>query len=313
MEQLIATRDAFGEALVELGEKHENLVVLTADLAESTRTHKFAARFPDRFFNMGIAEQNMMGVAAGLASCGKIAVASSFAIFSTGRAWEQVRYSICHSYLNVKVMATHGGISVGEDGSSHQATEDISLMRALPGMRVIVPADAVETKMAVRVAVETQGPFYIRLGRPRVPLIFENNYLFQLGKGYRLTEGEDVAIFACGAMLHQALEAEKNLRTGGIKAQVINMSTIKPIDSQTIIEAAKTTGAIVTAEEHQVIGGLGSAVSEVLAENLPTPLKRVGLKDRFGESGKPQELFEKYGLTARHIEEAVKEVLRRKN
>ena len=312
MEKLIATRDAFGEVLVELGERYENLVVLTADLAESTRTYKFANRFPNRFFNIGIAEQNMMGIAAGLASCGKIVVASSFAIFASGRAWEQVRYSICHSYLNVKIVATHGGISVGEDGSSHQAAEDISLMRTIPGMRVLVPADAVETKKAVEVAVETEGPFYIRLGRPKVPLIFEDELPFQLGKGYKLTEGSDVTIFACGIMLSQALEAEKNLRKEGIRSQVINMSTIKPIDRQIIIEAAKTTGAIVTAEEHQVIGGLGSAVSEVLSENIPTPLERVGLRDRFGESGKPQKLFEKYGLTAGHIEEAVKKVLRRK-
>ena len=312
MEKLIATRDAFGEVLVELGERYENLVVLTADLAESTRTYKFANRFPNRFFNIGIAEQNMMGIAAGLASCGKIVVASSFAIFASGRAWEQVRYSICHSYLNVKIVATHGGISVGEDGSSHQAAEDISLMRTIPGMRVLVPADAVETKKAVEVAVETEGPFYIRLGRPKVPLIFEDELPFQLGKGYKLTEGSDVTIFACGIMLSQALEAEKNLRKEGIRSQVINMSTIKPIDRQIIIEAAKTTGAIVTAEEHQVIGGLGSAVSEVLSENIPTPLERVGLRDQFGESGKPQKLFEKYGLTAGHIEEAVKKVLRRK-
>ncbi|RLE08049.1 transketolase family protein [Candidatus Aerophobetes bacterium] len=312
MEKLIATRDAFGEVLVELGERYENLVVLTADLAESTRTYKFANRFPNRFFNIGIAEQNMMGIAAGLASCGKIVVASSFAIFASGRAWEQVRYSICHSYLNVKIVATHGGISVGEDGSSHQAAEDISLMRTIPGMRVLVPADAAETKKAVEVAVETEGPFYIRLGRPKVPLIFEDELPFQLGKGYKLTEGSDVTIFACGIMLSQALEAEKNLRKEGIRSQVINMSTIKPIDRQIIIEAAKTTGAIVTAEEHQVIGGLGSAVSEVLSENIPTPLERVGLRDRFGESGKPQKLFEKYGLTAGHIEEAVKKVLRRK-
>ncbi|HHJ00932.1 MAG TPA: transketolase family protein [Candidatus Aerophobetes bacterium] len=312
MGKLIATRDAFGEVLVELGEKYKNLVVLTADLAESTRTNKFASRFPDRFFNMGIAEQNMMGVAAGLASCDKIVVASSFAIFSTGRAWEQVRYSICHSYLNVKVVATHGGISVGEDGSSHQATEDLSLMRPLPGMRVVVPADATETKLVIRAAVETDGPFYIRLGRPKIPVIFEDRCPFQLGKGYRLTEGEDVAIFACGVMLYQALEAEKNLRREGVKAQVINMPTIKPIDTQIIIEAAKATGAVVTAEEHQVTGGLGSAVSEVLAENFPVPLERVGIKDRFGESGTPEELFKKYGLTARDIEEAAKKVLRRK-
>ena len=312
MEKLIATRDAFGEVLVELGERYENLVVLTADLAESTRTYKFANRFPNRFFNIGVAEQNMMGIAAGLASCGKIVVASSFAIFASGRAWEQVRYSICHSYLNVKIVATHGGISVGEDGSSHQAAEDISLMRTIPGMRVLVPADAAETKKAVEVAVETEGPFYIRLGRPKVPLIFEDELPFQLGKGYKLTEGSDVTIFACGIMLSQALEAEKNLRKEGIRSQVINMSTIKPIDRQIIIEAAKSTGAIVTAEEHQVIGGLGSAVSEVLSENIPTPLERVGLRDRFGESGKPQKLFEKYGLTAGHIEEAVKKVLRRK-
>jgi len=312
MEKLVATRDAFGEVLVELGEKYENLVVLTADLAESTRTHKFASRFPERFFNIGIAEQNMMGIAAGLASCGKIVVASSFAIFASGRAWEQVRYSICHSYLNVKIVATHGGISVGEDGSSHQANEDISLMRTIPGMRVLVPADATETRKAVKVAVETEGPFYIRLGRAKVPLIFEDNYSFQLGKGYRLTEGSNAIIFACGAMVYNALQAEKNLRKEGIKAQVINMCTIKPIDSQTITETAKSTGAIVTVEEHQIIGGLGSAVSEVLAENFPVPLERVGIRDQFGESGKPQELFEKYGLTAKHIEEAVKKVLRRK-
>jgi len=313
MEELVATRDAFGEVLLKLGEENKNLVVLTADLAESTRVKKFAEKFPERFFNMGIAEQNMMGVAAGLARCGKTVIATTFAIFASGRAWEQVRYSISHSYLNVKIVATHGGISVGEDGSSHQGTEDISLMRTIPGMKVIVPADGVETKKAIQAAIKVKGPVYIRLGRAKTPVIFEEDYPFQIGRGYKIRKGKDVSIFTCGIMLSQALKAEEKLKEEGISAEVINISTLKPLDEKIIIESAHSTGAVVTAEEHQIIGGLGSAVAETLGENYPVPLERIGIKDKFGESGKPEELFEKYQLTANDIYKAAKKAVGRKD
>jgi len=313
MEELVATRDAFGEILLKLGEEDKNLVVLTADLAESTRVKKFAEKFPERFFNMGIAEQNMMGVAAGLARCGKTVIATTFAIFASGRAWEQVRYSISHSYLNVKIVATHGGISVGEDGSSHQGTEDISLMRTIPGMKVIVPADGVETKKAIQAAIKVKGPVYIRLGRAKTPVIFKEDYPFQIGRGYIIRKGKDVSIFTCGIMLSQALKAEEKLKEEGISAEVINISTLKPLDEKIIIESAHSTGAVVTAEEHQIIGGLGSAVAETLGENYPVPLERIGIKDKFGESGKPEELFEKYQLTANDIYKAAKKAIGRKD
>lgn len=313
MEKLIATRDAFGEVLLELGEEYKNLVVLTADLAESTRVKKFSQKFPQRFFNMGIAEQNMIGVAAGLAQCGKIVVVTSFAIFASGRAWEQIRYSISHSHSNVKIVATHGGISVGEDGASHQGTEDISIMRTIPGIKVIVPADGVETKKAIRAVLKIKDPVYIRLGRPKIPVIFNEDYPFQIGKGYKIKEGRDVSIFACGIMLYEALKSEEKLKKEGISAEVINISTIKPLDKEIIINSARSTGAVVTAEEHQIIGGLGSAVAETLGENYPVPLERIGIKDKFGESGKPEELLKKYKLTADDIYKSAKRAIWRKN
>jgi len=308
----VATRDAYGKALVKLGKINPNIVVLDADLSKSTKTIDFAKEFPDRFFNMGIAEANMIGTAAGLATCGKIPFASTFAVFATGRVFDQIRMSVCYPKTNVKIGATHGGISVGEDGASHQSTEDVSLMRSLPNMTVIIPADGVETEKAVFAAAEYRGPVYLRMGRSKVPAIFDEKYHFEIGKGIILSEGADVSIIACGMMIHEAIEAGKGLLKKGIKARIVNMPTIKPIDEELIIKCAKETGAIVTAEEHSIIGGLGSAVAEVLGENCPVPVKRVGLNDKFGESGSPKELFEKYGLSARNIIEAAGELIKKK-
>lgn len=312
MAEKIATREAYGNALVEFG-TDSRIVVLDADLSKSTKTESFKKKYPERFINMGIAEGNMMAVAAGLAACGKVVFASSFAIFAAERACEQVRNSICYPALNVKIGATHAGISVGEDGASHQAIEDMAIMRAIPNMTVISPADAVETRLAVKAAIEHDGPVYLRLGRLAVPVVFdEATYKFELGKGVTLSEGNDLTIIATGLMLPEAIEAEKLLAAEGIKARLINIHTIKPIDKDIIIKAAKETGAIVTAEEHTVIGGLGSAVAEVLVENYPVPVKMVGIQDRFGKSGKPAPLLEMYGLTAKHIAEKAKEVLKLK-
>lgn len=308
----IATRDAYGKALVKLGSRRCDVVVLDADLAKSTKTYDFMKFCPERFFNMGIAEQNLMGTAAGFAAAGKTAFASTFAIFATGRAYEQIRNSIAYNKLNVKVAATHAGLTVGEDGASHQMIEDISLMRTIPNMTVMVPVDGIETEQMVFKAAEMDGPVYIRLGRSAVPVVLPENYVYEVGKAVTLKEGKDVSILACGIMVAEALQATAELAEEGISARVINISTIKPIDTKTVVMAAKETGAIVTAEEHNVIGGLGSAVAEVLGENCPVPLKRVGIKDTFGESGKPQELLEKYGLTKGAIKEAVLEVLKRK-
>lgn len=306
MTKKIATRDAYGEALVELGNKNLNVVVLDADLSQSTKTAGFSKNFPDRFFNMGIAEQNMMGTAAGLATTGKIPFASTFAMFATGRAFEIIRNSIGYPNLNVKVCATHAGLTVGEDGASHQALEDIACMRVIPNMTVIVPADAVETKAAIHALAETKGPAYVRLGRSGVPVINdENTYQFEIGKGVLLKDGKDATIIATGIMVNEALEASKELETKGLSVRVINIHTIKPIDEEIIIKAAKETKGIVTVEEHNVIGGLGSAVAEVIGENCPVPVKRIGTLDTFGESGKPQELLEKYGLTKENIIETV--------
>ncbi|KXG78095.1 1-deoxy-D-xylulose-5-phosphate synthase [Fervidicola ferrireducens] len=299
----IATREAYGEALAELGEEIKDIVVLDADLSKSTKTSVFAKKFPERFFNMGIAEQNLMGTAAGLATCGKIPFASTFAIFATGRAFEQIRNSICYPNLNVKIAATHAGITVGEDGATHQSIEDIALMRALPNMTVISPADATETKMAVRAAAQMKGPVYLRLGRHPVETIFGEGYEFKPGKGVILREGRDVAIIATGVMVAEALKAAEILEKDGINAMVVNIHTIKPIDEEVILKAAEC-GAIVTAEEHSIIGGLGSAVAEVLSEKKPVPIKRIGIKDVFGMSGKPEELMKAYGLTAEDIAEA---------
>ncbi len=301
----IATRNAYGKALVELGKVNENIVVLDADLAKSTKTIDFKKSFPARFFDMGIAEQNLMGTAAGFAAAGKIPFASTFAIFATGRAFEQIRNSIAYPRLNVKIAATHAGLTVGEDGASHQAVLDLALMRAMPNMTVFVPADATEAAKMTLAAAEIEGPVYLRLGRSNVPVLYAEDYSFVPGKASVLRQGKDVAILACGIMVAEALAAAEELEKEGISARVLNISTLKPLDTEAILKAARETKALVTAEEHSIIGGLGSAVAEVLAENEPTPLVRVGVKDTFGESGKAPELLEKYGLTAGHIKAAV--------
>jgi len=312
MTQKIATREAYGNALAEFGADNR-IVVLDADLSKSTKTDTFKKKYPERFFNMGIAEGNMMTVAAGISTCGKVVFASSFAIFAAERACEQVRNSICYPKLNVKIGATHAGLSVGEDGASHQSVEDMAIMRSMPNMVVISPADAVEARCAVKAAIEYDGPVYLRLGRLAVPVLYdESSYEFKMGKGVTLSEGNDVSIIATGLMVHTALEAKDALAGEGIKARVINIHTIKPIDSEIIVKAAKETGAIVTVEEHNVYGGLGSAVAEVLVQNYPAPVKMVGVQDKFGKSGKPAELMEKYGLTAKDIIEKAKEVMKLK-
>lgn len=309
----IATRDAYGEKLVELGSKNKDIVVLDADLAKSTKTIQFKKNFPDRFFDMGVAEQNLIGTAAGLALAGKIPFASTFAIFATGRAYDQLRNTVCYSGLNVRVVSSHAGLTVGEDGGSHQALEDIALVRVLPNMAVIVPADAVETHSVLEYSIDYQGPMYIRLGRPKVPVVCGEGHRFELGKGTILRQGKDATIVACGITVALALEAANTLmEEKGIDTEVINMASIKPIDSELIIQSAGRTGAVVTAEEHSVIGGLGSAVAEVLAKNLPVPMEMVGVKDMFGESGSPEELLEKYGITSHDISESVKRAVNRK-
>lgn len=309
----IATRDAYGKTLMSLGEENGDIVVLDADLSSSTKTVMFAKQFPDRFFNMGIAEQNLMGTAAGFAASGKIPFASTFAVFATGRAYEPIRNVIAYPRLNVKIAATHAGLSVGEDGASHQCLEDIALMRIIPNMTVLCPADGIETEAAVRAAAGYKGPVYIRLGRSKVPIIYEEHcYNFQWGKGITLKDGDDVTIIATGIMVSMALEAAKDLKAGGVSARVINMHTIKPIDVELIKKAAVETGAIVTAEEHSIIGGLGSAITETLCEEMPVPVIRVGTKDTFGESGTAEELLIKYGLTPGCILQAVERVLKLK-
>ncbi len=301
MSQKIATREAYGNALAEFG-IDSRIVVLDADLSKSTKTDTFKKKYPERFFNMGIAEGNMMSTAAGLATCGKIVFASTFAIFAAERACEQVRNSICYPALNVKIGATHAGISVGEDGASHQCIEDIAIMRSIPNMVVISPSDAVQARRAVKAAIEHDGPVYLRLGRLNVPVIYdESSYTYELGKGETVCDGSDVTIIATGLMVHTAIEAKTILENEGISARVIDIHTIKPIDKDIIIKAAKETGAIVTAEEHNIIGGLGGAVAEVLVQNYPAPVKMVGINDKFGKSGKPDKLMEIYGLTAQNI------------
>ncbi len=296
-------RDIYGQTLVELGSSNKDIVVLDADLSSSTRTSIFAKKFPERFFNFGVAEQNMMATAAGLASCGKTVFVSTFAMFATGRAWDQVRNSIAYNNFNVKIVATHAGITVGPDGASHQALEDISLMRVIPSMKIIVPCDAQQTRDAVIACVNTPGPFYVRLGRSKVANL-ENKGKFQLGKAQLLTEGSDLAIIACGLMVGTALSAAENLAKKGIKARLINMHTIKPLDSQVILEAARTTRGIVVCEEHTVCGGLASGIDEIVAENHPTKVMRVGVKNRFGQSGDPAELLKEYNLASVDIEKA---------
>ena len=307
-----ATREAYGEALRELGGQNENIVVLDADLYGSTKTAMFKKEYPTRFFNAGIAEQSMIGTAAGLAAAGKTAFASTFAVFATGRAFEQIRNSVCYPKLNVKVAATHAGLTVGEDGATHQAIEDVAIMRALPNMTVLVPADAAEAKAVVRWAAEYNGPVYIRLGRSGVPDVFDETYEFKFGKAVTLKEGTDVTLIGMGIMTSAALEAAEMLAAEGISATVLNMPTIKPIDEDAIVAAANATGAIVTCEEHSIIGGLGSAVAEVLAEKASARLVRVGVKDTFGESGKPADLLKKYGLTAADIVAAAKQAIANK-
>lgn len=312
MSKKIATREAYGEALVQLGRENSRVVVLDADLAKSTKTIDFAKVFPERFFDMGVAEQNLVGTAAGLAAAGKIPFCSSFAIFATGRAFEQVRNSVAYSALNVKIAATHAGITVGEDGGSHQSVEDIALMRALPNLTVFVPADAVETAGAVRAAAAMEGPVYIRLGRAGVPVLHGPDFTFEPGRAVKLREGKDAAVIATGIMVSAALEAAELLAGEGLSVLVLDVHTIKPLDVEAVVNAARATGALVTAEEHSIIGGLGSAVAEAVSENYPVPLKRVGMPDKFGESGLPSELLEKYGLTPRAVAAAVKEVIARK-
>lgn len=307
-----ATREAYGKALEALGAEREDIVVLDADLSKSTKTNLFAKAFPERFFDMGIAEQNMLGVAAGLAAAGKVPFASTFAVFATGRAYDQIRNSICYPRLNVKIAATHAGITVGEDGGSHQALEDINLMRGLPNMTVLVPADGPETTKAIRAAAEMDGPVYIRLGRSGVPVITDDATPFEIGKGLVLKEGQDVTLIACGMMVAVALDAAEALANDGISAAVIDMSSIKPIDRALIAEWAKKTGAVVTAEEHSIIGGLGSAVAEVLVEEALVPMERVGVEDVFGESGTGAALVEKFNLTKEHIAEKAKKAIGRK-
>lgn len=312
MAEKIATRDAYGDELVVLGKENPNIVVLDADLSKSTKTNVFKKSFPERHFNFGIAEANMMVAAAGLASGGKIPFASTFAVFASGRAWEPIRSSICYPKLNVKIVATHGGITVGEDGATHQANEDIAIMRALPNMTVIVPADGIETKKAVRAISEYDGPVYMRLGRSGVPVIFGEDYDFQIGKAATMKEGTDITLFACGIMTAAALDAAETLAAEGISAEVINIATIKPLDKEAIIKSAKKTGCAVSAEEHSIIGGLGSAIAETLVTEFPIPMKMVGIKDTFGESGVPDKLLEKYGLTAKDIVNAAKEAIKAK-
>ena len=300
MADKIATRESYGNALAELGEKYD-FVVLDADLAAATKTGVFKKKYPERFFDCGIAEGNMMSVAAGLATTGKTVFASSFAMFAAGRAFEQIRNSIGYPHLNVKIGATHAGITVGEDGATHQCFEDIALMRTIPGMVVISPADDVEAKAAVEFAINHYGPVYLRFGRMAVPVVNGADYKFEMGKGVKLADGKDVTIVANGVMVSMALEAAEVLKAEGISARVINIHTIKPIDKDIIVEAAKETGAIVTAEEHNIIGGLGSAVAEVLCENAPVPMLRVGIEDKFGRSGKVPPLLEMYGLTVDNL------------
>ena len=306
----VATRQSYGEALVELGAAHDDFVVLDADLAVATQTGKFKAAYPDRFIDVGIAEQNLMGVAAGIATTGRKVFASTFAMFAAGRAFEQVRNSIGYPHLHVVIGATHAGISVGEDGATHQCNEDLALMRAIPSMTVIVPADDVEAKAAVRAAYEAEGPVYVRLGRLPVPVIHKDDYHFELGRGVVEREGSDVTVIACGLEVPAALEAAKTLADKGVSCEVINMATIKPLDGDLIVASARKTGRVITVEEHSVIGGLGSAVCDLLCEACPTPVKKIGVNDVFGESGPALDLLAKYGLDGAGVAEAIEGFVR---
>ncbi len=309
MADKMATREAYGKALVELGKKYDNLVVMDADLSGSTKTAVFAKEYPERFFNMGIAEQNMYGAAAGLAVSGKIVCASTFAMFAAGRAFEIIRNSIGYTHANVKICATHAGITVGEDGATHQTFEDIALMRTIPGMTVINPSDGVSTAKLLEKAMEIDGPCYVRLGRSAVPVFYDESADFEIGRGKTVRDGSDATVIATGIMVNEAVMAAEELKKQNIDVRVIDIHTIKPIDRDIIIKAAKETGAIVTAEEHSVIGGLGSAVAEVTAAEAPVKMRFVGQHDVFGESGKPEELKQKYGMTAADIVKAVRELI----
>ena len=311
MADTMATRDAYGKALVEFGEKYD-FVVLDADLAAATKTCNFKKAFPDRFFDCGIAEGNMMSVAAGIAATGQLVFASSFAMFAAGRAFEQVRNSIGYPHLNVKIGATHAGITVGEDGATHQCNEDIALMRTIPGMTVICPADAVAARAAVEAAINHVGPVYMRFGRAPVPMIYGDDYKFEIGKGRVLADGKDVTIVATGITVFMALEAREKLAAEGIDAAVIDIATIKPIDEELLVQYAAKTGKIVTCEEHSIIGGLGGAVAEAVCEGCPVPVLRVGVEDKFGKSGKVPPLLEEYGLTAANIADKARKAVKMK-
>lgn len=309
---MVATRVGYGEGLIEAGKKDENVVALCCDLTDSTKTGGFAKAFPDRYFELGVAEQNMAGVAAGLALEGKVPFIASYAVFSPGRNWDQIRISICYSKTNVKIAGAHAGISVGPDGATHQALEDIAIMRVLPNMTVICPCDAEETKKATTSAAKMKGPVYIRFGRAASPVFTTKKTPFKIGASEVFLVGSDVTVIACGQLVYEAMLAARELANIGISVEVINSATIKPLDLKTILQSVKKTGAVVTVEEHQINGGLGGAVAETLSEHLPTPIERVGVKDRFGESGQPSELLEAFGLTCPSIIVAIKKVLKRK-
>lgn len=310
--QMIPTRDGFGEGLIELGRSNKNVVVLSADLTDSTRAGWFRKQFPERFFGFGVAEQDMFGTAAGFALMGKVPFACTFGVFASGRAWDQIRISVAYMNLNVKIGGTHGGISVGGDGATHQALEEIALMRILPNMTVVVPCDSHEARKATIESVNINGPVYIRLGRNPAPVLTKKEDFFKIGKASVLRDGSDLTIFACGHMVYEAILACDILEKDGVKARLVNLHTPKPIDRDVIIKAARDTGAIVTAEEHTIAGGFGSAVAEVVIQNCPVPMKMVGIQDRFGVSGEPDELFEYFGLKAKNIVSAAKEALRMK-
>ncbi len=308
----LATREAYGRTLVELGKKNPNIVVLDADLSCSTKTSYFAKEFPNRFFNAGVAEQDMIGMAAGFATTGKTVFCSTFSCFASGRAWEQIRVSVAYPRLNVKICATHGGITTGEDGVTHQSTEDLAILRAIPNLTVIVPSDGIEAEAAVRAAAEYHGPVYVRLSRLTSPVLYDKkDYKFRIGKAITLKQGKDVTIFFCGILGSEVLKAAEELAKKKISAEIINIHTLKPLDKETIIKSAKKTKAVVTVEEHSVVGGLGGAIAELLAENCPTKMARIGLRDMFAESGKAEDLLAKYGLTAPDIVKTTRHLLKK--
>ncbi|HYC12471.1 MAG TPA: transketolase family protein [Nitrososphaerales archaeon] len=307
--RVAAMRDAYGEALLDLGASNPRVVVLGADTTGSLKSGVFASRYPERFFNVGIAEQNLVSIAAGFALAGKVPYAGTYAIFVPGKCVDQIRNNIAYPNLDVKIVCSHGGISVGPDGASHQQVEDISIMRSIPRMRVIVPADAVSTKAIVKAVADISGPFYIRLTRPSTSVVYEGGFEYSLGKASVVADGSDVALFACGIMVPEAIKAAESLRAKGVSAAVIDLNTVKPIDAETVVKYAGKCGSVVTAEEHNIIGGMGSAVAEVLGESKPTPMKRVGVMDTFGESGETSELLKKYGLTAANIESAASMIM----